>query len=127
MNRITEAHIFVWRATTAIQCALRLFDSFTSETTKINYQFLNEKYYLQYLLEINFMVSDLISSVRHCLKSLSFNVVRKLQFIVIQLNILPKLNSASHSDANGIKSVYNTKKTDKHDAEYTRNACLGIN
>ena len=26
----------------AIQCALRLFDSFNSETTKINYQFLNE-------------------------------------------------------------------------------------
>ena len=25
MNRITEAHIFVWRATPAIQCALRLF------------------------------------------------------------------------------------------------------
>ena len=40
MNRITEAHIFVWRAT--IQCALRLFDSFNSETTKINYQFLIE-------------------------------------------------------------------------------------
>ena len=40
MNRITEAHIFVWRATPAIQCALRLFDSFNSETTKINYQFL---------------------------------------------------------------------------------------
>ena len=33
MNRITEVHIFV-------QCALRLFDSFNSETTKINYQFL---------------------------------------------------------------------------------------
>ena len=43
MNRITEAHIFVWRATTpAIQkCALRLFDSFNSETTKINFQFLS--------------------------------------------------------------------------------------
>ena len=43
MNRITEAHIFVWRATPAIQCALRLFDSFNSENTKINYQLLNEK------------------------------------------------------------------------------------
>ena len=42
MNRITEAHIFVWRATLARQCALRLFDSFNSETTKINYQFLIE-------------------------------------------------------------------------------------
>ena len=42
MDRITEAHIFVWRATPAIQCALRLFDSFNSETTKINYQFLIE-------------------------------------------------------------------------------------
>ena len=46
MNRITEAHIFVWRATPAIQCALRLFDSFNSETTKIKYQFLNEKFYM---------------------------------------------------------------------------------
>ena len=42
MKRITKAHIFVWRAMPAIQCALRLFDSFNSETTKINYQFLND-------------------------------------------------------------------------------------
>ena len=33
MNRISEAHIF----------ALRLFNSFNSDTTKINYQFLNDK------------------------------------------------------------------------------------
>ena len=42
MNRITKVHIlYGGPATPAIQCALRLFDSFTSETTKINYQFLN--------------------------------------------------------------------------------------
>ena len=73
------------------------------------------------------MVSDLISSVRHCLKSLSFIVVRKLQFMVIQVNILPKIHPAGHSDANIINPVSNTKITDNHDAEYSKNACLGIN
>ena len=62
MNRITEAHIFVWRATPAIQCALRLFDSFNSETTKINYQFLNELkygYYTVYILNRGTKLSSL--------------------------------------------------------------------
>ena len=54
--------MFVWQATPAIQCALRLFDSFNSETTKINYQFLNKSgndpKYLNDFIHFNFIGRD---------------------------------------------------------------------
>ena len=76
------------------------------------------------------MVSDLISSVRR-----NYYMDSKIPFIHcsqetvvhVQVNILPKVLQASHNDANGIKPGSNTKMTDKHDAEYSKNACLGVN
>ena len=76
------------------------------------------------------MVSDLINSVRrsYCLNS-KIPLIHSSQETVVhvQVNMLPKILQASHNDANGMKPGSNTKMTDKHDAEYSKNACLGVN
>ena len=76
------------------------------------------------------MVSDLISSVRrnYCMDS-KIPFIHCSQEIVVhvQVNILPKIYPEGHNYANGIKPGSNTKMTDKHDVEYSKNACLGVN
>ena len=42
MNEKTDVHVFVWRATPAIQYARRFFHSDLKETKKINNQFLSD-------------------------------------------------------------------------------------
>ena len=76
------------------------------------------------------MVSYLISSVRrsYCMDSkIPFIHCSQETLVHVQVNTLPKILQASHNDANGIKLESNTKMTDKHDAEYSKNACLGVN
>ena len=70
MNRTTEVHIIVWRATPAIQCALRLFDSFTCETTKINYQFLN-----------NYFIIMIIAKHEETALAINLNVLSFINFL----------------------------------------------
>ena len=43
MNEKNDVHIFVWRATPAIQCARRFFHSYLKETKQINNQFLKDQ------------------------------------------------------------------------------------
>ena len=48
-----DVHIFVWRATPAIQCARRFFfHSYLKETKKINNQFLNERDFMTSLSDV---------------------------------------------------------------------------
>ena len=56
-------HTMCASATPAIQCALRLFHLFTNETTKINYQFLNELRF--YLIDYHFSVRLLLQLMIH--------------------------------------------------------------
>ena len=63
------------------------------------------RYYLQLLLKTFFMVGDL-----------SYIVVRK-QF---KLTFLSKIHPAFRNDANGFKPGSNSKRTDKHVAEYSK-------
>ena len=79
MNRITEAHIFVWRATPAIQCALRLFDSFNSEATKINYQFLINLTSFNCVKNLSFeknQMFDIFRMARPVCSRLHFDLIR---------------------------------------------------
>ena len=76
------------------------------------------------------MVSYLISSVRrnYCMDSkIPFIHCSQETVVHVQVNILPKILQASHNDANGIKPGSNTNMTDKHDAEYSKKACFGVN
>ena len=43
------------------------------------------------------------------------------------LTVLPKIQQACRNNANGIKPGSNSKMTDKHAAEHSKNACLGLN
>ena len=82
------------------------------------------------MLKLIFIVIDLISSVRrnYCMDSrIPFIQCSQKSVVQVQVNKLPKIRPASNNDANGIIPGSNTKMTDKHDAEYSKNACLGVN
>ena len=63
MNEKNDVHIFVWRATPAIQCARRFFHSYPKETKKINNQFLNNK--TKYHQVKSSQVKSFIHSIHH--------------------------------------------------------------
>ena len=76
------------------------------------------------------MVSDLIRSVRsnYCIDAkIPFIHCSQETVVYVQVNILPKILTASHNEANGVKPGSSTKMTEKHDAEYSKNACLDVN
>ena len=45
---------------------------------------------------------------------------------MLKVLYLSKIYSACHLDVNGIKPISNSKMTDKHTAEHSKTACLGI-
>ena len=45
---------------------------------------------------------------------------------MLKVLILSKIYPACHLDANGIKPGSNSKVTDKHTAEHSNTACLGV-
>ena len=45
---------------------------------------------------------------------------------MFKLIVLPKIHLAYHNDANKIKPRSNSKMTDKHVAEFSRTAYLGV-
>ena len=52
MNEKTDVHIFVWRATPAIQCARRFFSFIPQGNDKIDNPFLNERNFMTSLSDV---------------------------------------------------------------------------
>ena len=76
-----------------------------------------------------FLVSDLISSVKcnYCMDpKIPFAHCSQKIVLAVQVIILHEIHPACHNDTKGIKPGSHTKMTDKHDAEYSKNASLGV-
>ena len=84
------------------------------------YVFLDDKYYLQFLLKLVFMVNNLISSFgcNYCMNSkIPFIHCSQRTVVHVQVSSYPEIHLTSHNDANGIIPGSNMKMTEKHDAE----------
>ena len=76
------------------------------------------------------MVKSKNSKQYHKFISLGQNTfIHCSQITVVHVHgsILSKIHPACHNDANGIKAGSNSNMTDKHDAECSKAAYLGVN